>query len=118
MYCSISLHHISLAHKVSTILIMQPEGKNLIQACLNAPHGQLPSSMPVGTPIGRSANPMNMGGGPPNVPGGLSISGGSKEEGDDGEEGGAVELEGTEQRLDRADAHLGPAVRAQPEHLQ
>ncbi|KAK7690378.1 hypothetical protein QCA50_007036 [Cerrena zonata] len=66
-------------------LVTQPEGKNLIQACLNAPHGQLPSSMPVGTPIGRSANPMNMGGGPPNVPGGLSISGGSKEEGDDGD---------------------------------
>ncbi|TFK52595.1 SRF-TF-domain-containing protein [Heliocybe sulcata] len=35
-------------------LVTQPEGKNLIQACLNAPHGTLPSSMPVGTPIGRS----------------------------------------------------------------
>ncbi|KZS99470.1 SRF-TF-domain-containing protein, partial [Laetiporus sulphureus 93-53] len=65
-------------------LVTQPEGKNLIQACLNAPHGTLPSSMPVGTPIGRS-NPMSMpahhqSGGPasgPNVPGGLAISGGS-----------------------------------------
>jgi hypothetical protein len=35
-------------------LVTQPEGKNLIQACLNAPHGTLPSSMPVGQPIGRS----------------------------------------------------------------
>ena len=36
-------------------LVTQPEGKNLIQACLNAPHGALPSSMPVGAPLGRSA---------------------------------------------------------------
>ncbi|KAH9939810.1 SRF-TF-domain-containing protein [Amylocystis lapponica] len=59
-------------------LVTQPEGKNLIQACLNAPHGALPSSMPVGTPIGRSG-PMSMpahhAGGPANVPGGLSIAG-------------------------------------------
>ncbi len=63
-------------------LVTQSEGKNLIQACLNAPHGQLPSSMPVDTPIGRSAN---MGvasphtpaapAAPPNVPGGLAIGG-------------------------------------------
>ncbi|THH27884.1 hypothetical protein EUX98_g6307 [Antrodiella citrinella] len=70
-------------------LVTQPEGKNLIQACLNAPHGSLPSSMPIGSPIGRSANPVNMpgthSGGPANVPGGLSISG-SKEEGDEGGE--------------------------------
>ncbi|KAI0084812.1 SRF-type transcription factor (DNA-binding and dimerization domain)-domain-containing protein, partial [Irpex rosettiformis] len=59
-------------------LVTQPEGKNLIQACLNAPHGQLPSTMPVGTPLGRSsaiphspAQPAP----PPNVPGGLSIGG-------------------------------------------
>ncbi|KAL0580638.1 transcription factor of the MADS box [Marasmius crinis-equi] len=64
-------------------LVTQPEGKNLIQACLNAPHGTLPSSMPVGTPLGRSANvpsgPSN------NIPGGLSIgqsSGGVKEDED------------------------------------
>ena len=63
-------------------LVTQPEGKNLIQACLNAPHGQLPSSMPVGTPLGRSANPMGVGSphtpsapAPPNVPGGLAIGG-------------------------------------------
>ncbi|KAJ3489225.1 hypothetical protein NLI96_g2270 [Meripilus lineatus] len=82
-------------------LVTQPEGKNLIQACLNAPHGQLPSSMPVGTPIGRSSNPMNIpgshAGGPANVPGGLSISGSAgsgKEEGEneeaDGEQPGSA----------------------------
>ncbi|KAH9936661.1 SRF-type transcription factor (DNA-binding and dimerization domain)-domain-containing protein, partial [Fomitopsis serialis] len=61
-------------------LVTQPEGKNLIQACLNAPHGTLPSSMPVGTPLGRSnpiSTPMHHGGPPPggapNVPGGLAI---------------------------------------------
>lgn len=58
-------------------LVTQPEGKNLIQACLNAPHGTLPSTMPVGAPIGRSSGQMNMAGPPPpnNLPGGLSISG-------------------------------------------
>lgn len=73
-------------------LVTQPEGKNLIQACLNAPHGTLPSSMPVGPPIGRTSAPMSM---PPavpppsnNLPGGLSIGnqpGGNmnKDEGDD-----------------------------------
>ena len=70
-------------------LVTQPEGKNLIQACLNAPHGSLPSSMPVGTPIGRSSNPMNMSAPPPgaaNIPGGLSIgqnSAGAMKDGDD-----------------------------------
>jgi hypothetical protein len=70
-------------------LVTQPEGKNLIQACLNAPHGTLPSSMPVGPPLGRSSGPMGGPGGPPvsnNMPGGLSISGGqpasSKDEDD------------------------------------
>ncbi|KAF7314434.1 MADS-box domain-containing protein [Mycena kentingensis (nom. inval.)] len=70
-------------------LVTQPEGKNLIQACLNAPHGTLPSSMPVGQPIGRSSGP---GGSPSsNIPGGLSISGGppnssSKEDDEPGDE--------------------------------
>ncbi|CAK5284148.1 unnamed protein product [Mycena citricolor] len=71
-------------------LVTQPEGKNLIQACLNAPHGTLPSAMPVGPPIGR-AGPMGGPGGPPvanNLPGGLSISGGantsSSKDDDDG----------------------------------
>jgi len=69
-------------------LVTQPEGKNLIQACLNAPHGTLPSSMPVGTTLGRS-NPMSMPAhhapppGAPNVPGGLAISGGAKDGDDD-----------------------------------
>ncbi|KAJ8691751.1 transcription factor of the MADS box [Pleurotus ostreatus] len=59
-------------------LVTQPEGKNLIQACLNAPQGSLPSSMPIGPPLSRS-QPMNIPSGPPqpttnNLPGGLSIS--------------------------------------------
>ena len=58
-------------------LVTQPEGKNLIQACLNAPHGSLPSSQPVGNQLGRPSGSMNMTGPPPsaNIPGGLSISG-------------------------------------------
>ncbi|KAF5360372.1 hypothetical protein D9756_004914 [Leucocoprinus leucothites] len=58
-------------------LVTQPEGKNLIQACLNAPHGSLPSSMPVGTPLNRASGPMNVGAPPGsnNLPGGLAISG-------------------------------------------
>lgn len=60
-------------------LVTQPEGKNLIQACLNAPQGTLPSSMPVGTPMGRSSGQpsVSQGGsnssGSSNLPGGLSI---------------------------------------------
>ncbi|KAF5314915.1 hypothetical protein D9619_006944 [Psilocybe cf. subviscida] len=70
-------------------LVTQPEGKNLIQACLNAPHGTLPSSMPVGPPLGRSAgSAMNIPGPPPsaNIPGGLSISGGPNIKEDEAEE--------------------------------
>ncbi|KAH9480653.1 Serum response factor-like protein A [Psilocybe cubensis] len=60
-------------------LVTQPEGKNLIQACLNAPHGSLPSTMPVGPPLGRASGPMSIPGPQPsaNIPGGLSISGGA-----------------------------------------
>lgn len=64
-------------------LVTQPEGKNLIQACLNAPHGQLPSQMPVGASIGRSgAPPQPMAtSAQTNVSGGLTIgSGGQKDE--------------------------------------
>ncbi|KAF8622493.1 hypothetical protein AX15_006970, partial [Amanita polypyramis BW_CC] len=79
-------------------LVTQPEGKNLIQACLNAPHGSMPSSMPIGTPLGRPSGPMSMPGPPPganNLPGGLSIgnapSGNSvKEDEDDGDNDDAV----------------------------
>jgi len=71
-------------------LVTQPEGKNLIQACLNAPHGSLPSSMPVGTPIGRTSGPMSMPGpGANNIPGGLSIGGApavTKEDEDEAED--------------------------------
>ncbi|KAJ8520682.1 hypothetical protein ONZ45_g2511 [Pleurotus djamor] len=55
-------------------LVTQPEGKNLIQACLNAPQGSLPSSMPIGPPLGR-AQPMNTSNSSSNnLPGGLSIN--------------------------------------------
>ncbi|KAH9851524.1 SRF-type transcription factor (DNA-binding and dimerization domain)-domain-containing protein, partial [Lenzites betulinus] len=64
-------------------LVTQPEGKNLIQACLNAPHGQLPSSMPVGAPINRTTMPMHH---PPNVPGGLSIGSGAGNKEDEAHE--------------------------------
>ncbi|KAH8114427.1 SRF-type transcription factor (DNA-binding and dimerization domain)-domain-containing protein, partial [Phellopilus nigrolimitatus] len=53
-------------------LVTQPEGKNLIQACLNAPHGALPSNMPVGAPLGRSA-PQQMQA-PPAQPGARSAA--------------------------------------------
>src|ERR1700722_9240665 len=59
-------------------LVTQPEGKNLIQACLNAPHGSLPSSMPMGAPMGRSSSQINMSPTTPssNIPGGLSLNSG------------------------------------------
>lgn len=82
-------------------LVTQPEGKNLIQACLNAPPGTHPSSMPVGAPMGRPTNPPNIPAPPPatnqpipgqsphvanqsgnrNVVGGLAI--GNKDDDDD-----------------------------------
>ncbi|KAG6377069.1 hypothetical protein JVT61DRAFT_1119 [Boletus reticuloceps] len=74
-------------------LVTQPEGKNLIQACLNSsnqasPHGP---NVPVGAPMNRSTQSIPM---PPagtaNLPGGLSIPGGpvggpapTKEDGDE-----------------------------------
>lgn len=86
-------------------LVTQPEGKNLIQACLNAPHGAPPSSMPLGAPLQRSA-PQQIAPPPPaqqgapqpaggmtsaarNVPGGLAIGGAgpggdSEQDADDG----------------------------------
>jgi len=53
-------------------LVTQPKGKNLIQACLNAPHA---SKRPIGAPIGHSSGPIPMA--TPshlNVSGGLSIN--------------------------------------------
>ncbi|THH08444.1 hypothetical protein EW146_g8986 [Bondarzewia mesenterica] len=70
-------------------LVTQPEGKNLIQACLNAPHGTLPSSMPVGQPLGRATPTMGVPTHHSNVPGGLAIGGGGGKD-DEGE----VEEEG------------------------
>ncbi|KAH8825225.1 SRF-type transcription factor (DNA-binding and dimerization domain)-domain-containing protein [Flagelloscypha sp. PMI_526] len=57
-------------------LVTQPEGKNLIQACLNAPHGTLPQqAMPTAPPGSR---PPGAAPAPPaNIAGGLSIGGSS-----------------------------------------
>lgn len=102
-------------------LVTQPEGKNLIQACLNAPHGALPSSMPVGAPIGRSSGPMNIPGGPPpsaNIPGGLSIGAGApnnvkEDDEDDHREDTAASHGGRpsagDKRRRRASSTSGPA---------
>ena len=63
-------------------LVTQPEGKNLIQACLNAPHGSLPASQPVNNQLGRPSGSINI---PQsaNIPGGLSISGPTSVKDDD-----------------------------------
>lgn len=64
-------------------LVTQPEGKNLIQACLNAPHGSLPAAGGGGQPMNRMSNTSSQ---PArsNVPGGLSI--GNKEDEGEGDE--------------------------------
>ncbi|KAG6335558.1 hypothetical protein ID866_3521 [Astraeus odoratus] len=60
-------------------LVTQPEGKNLIQACLNASPGNMPPAMPVGAPIPRTtvggSIPMPGASSTANLPGGLSIPG-------------------------------------------
>jgi pheromone receptor transcription factor len=84
-------------------LVTQPEGKNLIQACLNAPHGQLPApSSGGGQPMNRMSNSTSQ---PArsNVPGGLSI-GGNKEdeaEGDEEDETGNATPTSTKPRTRR-----------------
>jgi pheromone receptor transcription factor len=102
-------------------LVTQPEGKNLIQACLNTPHGSLPSSMPVGTPIGRSSAQMSMSSltSPANnIPGGISIGGGApgagppKGDDGDGEEedvGHGVRPKAGDKRRRRGSASTNPA---------
>ncbi|EJD34850.1 SRF-TF-domain-containing protein [Auricularia subglabra TFB-10046 SS5] len=65
-------------------LVTQPEGKNLIQACLNAPSGQLPSSMPVGQTISR-AGPQRTRGAPSTIAIGLDKAPGVPDDLDDGE---------------------------------
>ncbi|KAJ3791201.1 SRF-type transcription factor (DNA-binding and dimerization domain)-domain-containing protein [Lentinula aff. detonsa] len=98
-------------------LVTQPEGKNLIQACLNAPHGSLPSSMPVGAPLGRASNVGQPATAPANnIPGGLSIgssaaSGTTKEDEDSVEEdeasrGGRAQV--GDKRRRRASSNAGP----------
>ncbi|KAG5648355.1 hypothetical protein DXG03_004927 [Asterophora parasitica] len=93
-------------------LVTQPEGKNLIQACLNAPPGALPSSHPIGNPINRTAAPMPMTGGPPppsNLPGGLSInpSGGAPKEDDDDDVEDSPGHRGSNKRRRRASSNAG-----------
>lgn len=72
-------------------LVTQPEGKNLIQACLNAPHGQLPASGGGGQPMNRMGNTPSQ---PArsNVPGGLAIGGNKDDEaeGEEDEDGGGA----------------------------
>lgn len=69
-------------------LVTQPEGKNLIQACLNAPNGSLPGGGPSGPGMppppsaGRTRANLNLG-----VPGGTSPS--HDAEGEDDGEGSA-----------------------------
>jgi len=103
-------------------LVTQPEGKNLIQACLNAPHGTLPSSMPVGAPIGRSSGPMGGPGGPPvssNMPGGLSISGApsnssSKDEDENDEDDGSHASTGDKRRRRSSATNTSPGRSGAP----
>ncbi|RXW24429.1 hypothetical protein EST38_g1424 [Candolleomyces aberdarensis] len=96
-------------------LVTQPEGKNLIQACLNAPHGTLPSSMPVGPPIGRASGPM-VAQATNNLPGGLSIGSNqsgnpSKDEDDDHDDDTAAHggrASSGDKRRRRASSTTGP----------
>ncbi|KAG6854130.1 hypothetical protein C0991_010294 [Blastosporella zonata] len=95
-------------------LVTQPEGKNLIQACLNAPPGSLPSSHPVGAAINRTTAPMPMSGGPApptNLPGGLSISPSTtpKEDDDDDAEDSPGHRSTSHKRRRRASSTAGPA---------
>ena len=90
-------------------LVTQPEGKNLIQACLNAPHGTLPSTMPVGPPMGRSVPTPGMSGVPShhnNVPGGLSIGGDKADDGGDQDE--ENERAGSKRRRRASTSGAGP----------
>ena len=89
-------------------LVTQPEGKNLIQACLNSPAGTVPTGAPLGVPgntvhqanVHQPPPHMNMPMPPPtmvgqqvrNVPGGLSIDPsdqGRDDEDDEGDEEGS-----------------------------
>ncbi|KAG6890602.1 hypothetical protein C0995_006578 [Termitomyces sp. Mi166 len=95
-------------------LVTQPEGKNLIQACLNAPPGSLPSSHPVGAAMNRTA-PIPMSAGPPqptNLPGGLSISPSTTPKDDDNdddpEESPGSRSAASNKRRRRASSNAGP----------
>jgi pheromone receptor transcription factor len=99
-------------------LVTQPEGKNLIQACLNAPHGSLPSSMPVGQPLGRSSNLGQSTTTASNMPGGLSIGSGTtggttKDEDESVEEDEAARggrAQTGDKRRRRASSNAGPPL--------
>lgn len=85
-------------------LVTQPEGKNLIQACLNSPAGTVPTGAPLGVP-GNSVHQANVHPPPPhmnlpmppqlpmagqqvrNVPGGLSIDPSDQARDEDDDEG-------------------------------
>ncbi|KAG6868969.1 hypothetical protein C0993_006491 [Termitomyces sp. T159_Od127] len=96
-------------------LVTQPEGKNLIQACLNAPPGSLPSSHPVGPTMNRAAPPLPMSAGPPqptNLPGGLSISPSNApkddNDDDDPEDSPGSRSVASNKRRRRASSNAGP----------
>jgi len=93
-------------------LVTQPEGKNLIQACLNAPHGTLPNTMPVGPPMGRATATPGMG--VPshhnNVPGGLAIGGDKVDDGGDHDE--EIERAGSKRRRRASTSGAGTTVSA------
>ncbi|KAG6857167.1 hypothetical protein H0H87_008737 [Tephrocybe sp. NHM501043] len=98
-------------------LVTQPEGKNLIQACLNAPPGSLPSSHPVGAAINRTAPPLPMGGAstpPTNLPGGLSISPSTtpKDDDDDDPDDSPGQRTASNKRRRRASSNAGTSAPA------
>ncbi|KAG5353209.1 hypothetical protein C0989_009390 [Termitomyces sp. Mn162] len=95
-------------------LVTQPEGKNLIQACLNAPPGALPSSHPVGPTMNRAAPPMPMSAPQPtNLPGGLSISPSTapKDDDDPDDLDDSPAARAPNKRRRRASSNAGPAPR-------
>jgi len=91
-------------------LVTQPEGKNLIQACLNAPHGTLPNAMPVGPPMGRSAPIPGVPTHHNNVPGGLAIGGDKVDDGGEQEEDNERAGSKRRRRASTSGAATGPGA--------
>ena len=109
-------------------LVTQPEGKNLIQACLNSPAGTVPTGAPLGVPgntvhqanVHQPPPHMNMPMPPPpnmggqqvrNVPGGLSIDPSDQGRDDEDDEG---DEEGSGGRDDGSESPPSSAVNMQP----